>query len=75
MKTIVYFIFTCFISTGAMFGALNAKNPYPLFIVAFGIWALFIWGCHRRWKRKAARQRREQFYDEQMREMLRRLRR
>jgi hypothetical protein len=40
MKTAIYFIITCFISTGALLGATNAKNPFPAFAIAFGIWAL-----------------------------------
>ncbi|MGZ3812296.1 MAG: hypothetical protein ACXVJN_11160 [Mucilaginibacter sp.] len=66
MKTIIYFIFTCGISTGCMFGALNAPNPYPLFAVAFGIWALFIWGCYKRAKRKAEQRNRERLFEEFM---------
>jgi len=52
MKTAIYFIITCFISTGAMLGALNAKNPFPLFGIAFGIWALFLYGCHKRSRKR-----------------------
>ena len=36
MKTFIYFIFTCFISTGAFFAAMNTHNPFPAFAVAFG---------------------------------------
>jgi hypothetical protein len=70
MKTIIYFIFTCFISTGCMFGALNAPNPFPLFVVAFGIWALFIWGCHRRSKKKAEQRNRERLFEEFIRQQM-----
>jgi ABC-type transport system involved in multi-copper enzyme maturation permease subunit len=48
MKTAIYFIITCFISTGALLGATNAKNPFPAFAIAFGIWALFIWGYYQK---------------------------
>jgi len=51
MKTFFYLIFTCFISTGAFLGALNAKSPFPLYAVGFGIWALFLWGLGRRMKK------------------------
>jgi hypothetical protein len=43
MKTTLFFIFTCLVSTGAMLGALHEKNPFPNFAVALGIWLFFIW--------------------------------
>jgi hypothetical protein len=55
MKTVIYFIGTCFISTGALLGALNAKNPFPLFLIAFGVWALFLWGYDKRNKKMVRR--------------------
>ncbi|MBT2560142.1 hypothetical protein J7E50_02765 [Pedobacter sp. ISL-68] len=64
MKTVVYFIFTCFISTGAMLGALNMKNPFPLFAIAFGIWALFLWGCDRRAKKAAHKRTMERAFQD-----------
>jgi len=67
METIVYFILTCFISTGAFFAATNMKNPWPAFAVAFGIWALFFWGWNRRVKKQAARRSREQLFENFMR--------
>jgi len=67
MKTTIYFIFTCFISTGAFMAALNLKNPFPAFAVAFGIWGLFAWGCIRRSKKAAARQGRERLFQSHMR--------
>jgi hypothetical protein len=75
MKTIVYFIFTCFISTGCMFGALNAHNPFPFFAVAFGIWGLFLYGCKKRSERKAEQRRRERLLETYMRHMMRHLKR
>jgi len=71
MKTIVYFILTCFISTGAFFAATNLKNPWPAFAVAFGIWALFFWGWNRRAKKQAQRRFREQLFADYMRAKLR----
>ena len=71
MKTALYFIITCFISTGALLGATNAKNPFPLFGIAFGIWALFLWGYNRRSKKEAERRNRERLFEEYMREQLR----
>ena len=71
MKTVVYFILTCFISTGAFFAAMNLKNPWPAFAVAFGIWALFFWGWNRRVRKQAAQRCRERQFQEYMRSKLR----
>ena len=71
MKTFVYFIGSCFISTFAFFGALSMANPWPCFAVAFGVWALFLWGYNRRTKREAARRSREQLFENYMRSTLR----
>jgi hypothetical protein len=35
------------------FCALAAKNPFPCLGIAFGIWALFLWGYNRRPKLEA----------------------
>lgn len=67
MKTFIYFIATCLISTFALFGALSLKNPFPCFAVAFGIWAIFLWGWSRRSKKEAARRLRERIFEEYMR--------
>lgn len=67
MKIAFFFIATCFISTFALFGALGAKNPFPLFGVAFGIWALFLWGCSRRSKREASKRFHERMFSEYQR--------
>jgi len=75
MKTFLYFVFTCLVSTGALLGALNARNPFPAFAVAFGIWALFLWGCSRRSKKEAERRSREQLFEDYMRSNLRSRRR
>jgi hypothetical protein len=71
MKTAIYFIITCFISTGALLGATNAKNPFPLFGIAFGIWALFLWGYNMRSKKNAERRNQEMFFEDYMRDRLR----
>jgi len=68
MKTVIYFIITCFISTGALLGATNAKNPFPLFGIAFGIWVLFIWGYNKRSKKNAVRRNQERFFEDYMRD-------
>lgn len=71
MKTAIYFIITCFISTGALLGATNAKNPFPAFVIAFGIWALFLWGYNRRSKKEAERRNRERMFEQFMRDRFR----
>jgi hypothetical protein len=71
MKTIIYFIGTLCISTGCMFGALNSTDKLPFFVVAFGIWALFFWGCNKRMKRRAAQRYRERLFEAFMREQMR----
>lgn len=67
MKTFVYLVFTCFISTGAFLGALYSKTPFLLYAVGFGIWALFIWGLNRRLKQKAEKRQQEQQFSDFMR--------
>ena len=67
MKTAVYLIFTCFISTGAFIGALYSKTPFLLYAVGFGIWALFLWGFNRRMKKNAERRDRERYFNDFMR--------
>jgi hypothetical protein len=67
MKTFVYFIITCLISTGALLGATHARNPFPAFGIAFGIWALFLWGYNRRAKKAAQKRHREQLFENYMR--------
>ena len=71
MKTAIYFIITCFISTGALLGETNAKNPFPAFAIAFGIWALFLWGYNRRSKKEAERRNREKLFEQFMRDRFR----
>ena len=67
MKTVCYFIITLLISAGCLLGAMNMKNPFPLFGIAFGIWALFIWCYHLRAKKEAGRRSREQLFENYMR--------
>ncbi len=67
MKTFVYLIFTCFISTGAFIGALYSKTPMILYAVGFGIWALFLWGISRRMKKNAERRYQERQFSNFMR--------
>jgi hypothetical protein len=67
MKTFVYLIFTCFVSTGAFMGALYSKTPLLLYAVGFGVWALFLWGVSRRMKKNAERRDMEQNFQNFMR--------
>jgi protein-S-isoprenylcysteine O-methyltransferase Ste14 len=67
MKTFVYLVFTCFISTGAFMGALYSKTPMMLYAVGFGIWALFIWGVYRRMKKNDERRDMERHFQDYMR--------
>lgn len=67
MKTFVYLVFTCFISTGAFMGALYAQTPFILYTVGFGVWALFLWGVSRRMKRNTERRYQERQFNEFMR--------
>jgi hypothetical protein len=71
MKTTFYLIATCFISFFAFMGALNMKNPFPAFGIAFGIWAVFIWGYNRRSKKDSERRSREQLFEDYMRSKIR----
>lgn len=67
MKTFVYLVFTCFISTGAFMGALYSKTPLLLYAVGFGIWVLFLWGLNRRLKKNAECRDRERYFNDFMR--------
>jgi hypothetical protein len=71
MKTFAYLIITSFISTFAYWGSLGAKNPFPLYGIVFGIWALFIWGCNSRMKKDANRRFRERIFEDYMRDRTR----
>ena len=75
MKTFIYLIFTCFISTGGFLGALNGRHPFVLYGVGFGVWAWFLWGLSRRMKKQAERRQREQSFEDFMRHQMRNFRR
>lgn len=57
MKTFIYLIATCFISTGICLATLNSGHIVSGYAAAIGLWAWFLWGCDRR-KRKAGQKRR-----------------
>lgn len=67
MRTFLFFIFTCLVSTGALLGGLHAKNPFPNFAIAFGIWVLFIWVQGRRSRKLNQQARNEQAFRDHMR--------
>ena len=75
MKTAILFLFTCFISTGAFMAALNLKNPLPAFVVAFGVWVLFIRYYIRRSSKQVERRNMDRYFQEYMRYQVRRERR
>ena len=71
MKTVVYFLFTCFISIGCFYGALYSQTPFLLYAVGFGIWVLFIWGYIRRSKKSAERRHMERNFQDFLRYQVR----
>lgn len=71
MKTVVYFILSCFISTGAFMGALYAPAPILLYLIGFGVWVLFIRGYMKRSRRDAERREMEQSFRNFMRHQVR----
>jgi hypothetical protein len=48
MKNLILFFLTCIIATGAFLAGLSMKNPLPAFIVAFGVWMLFLYRIARK---------------------------
>jgi len=48
MKNLIFFFLTCIIATGAFLAGTTMKNPLPAFIVAFGIWILFLYRMSKR---------------------------
>lgn len=67
MKTALFFLFTCFVVVGALYGALYAKHPLVLYGVAAGMIFLFSRYIARRNRRDAARRNMEQHFQEYMR--------
>jgi hypothetical protein len=68
MKTTLYFILSLLISAGCLLSAVNTRDPFPLFGVAFGIWPLFFWAWKRRLKKVARRREMERQFSEFMRD-------
>jgi hypothetical protein len=67
MKTFLFFIFACLVSTGAMLSALHETNPFSNFALAFGIWVFFVWVQGRRARKRSRQQNGEQQFREFMR--------
>jgi hypothetical protein len=67
MKTVIYFIGTCFISTGFYMAAISSKTPQYGILAGLGIWVLFLWGCNQRAKKAAAKRERERLFDDYLR--------
>ncbi|RFZ91066.1 hypothetical protein D0C36_19175 [Mucilaginibacter conchicola] len=66
-KNVTLFLTCSVISTFAFWGALAAKNPFPCFGIAFGIWVLFFVIASRRNKREAEKRYHERMFNEYMR--------
>jgi len=64
MKTLIIFLITCFIATGAFLGATTASNPYPYFATGWGLWILFFWYVSSNSKRSAQRKEQERLFNE-----------
>jgi len=43
MKNLILFFLTCIIGTGAFLAGTTMENPLPAFLVAFGVWMLFLY--------------------------------
>lgn len=68
LRTFIYAVFTLIISIGGFISArANPNNPWPGFIIAFGIVIWFFWGLNRRWKKIDERRMRERMFEEYMR--------
>lgn len=67
MKNFLYIVLFCFLFNCCYFGALNAKHPATLILVAFAIVVLFAWLMVSRHKKQAQRRQQEQLFEEFMR--------
>jgi hypothetical protein len=70
MKTAIYLVITCLISTGCFMATTNMENPFPAFGAGFGIWLLFIWGYNKRSRKAAQRKFQEHMFQQHMRSIL-----
>lgn len=67
MKTLIYFLCTCFLATGIYMVAIGSSNSLPGILVAFCLWAWFFWGWHKRRQKASQRRERERLLDEWLR--------
>lgn len=59
MKSVIFFLFTTFISIACLMSALGAAHPVLLYAIGFGVWGLFLWYCSALMKKKAERREME----------------
>ena len=71
MKNFLYIVLFCFLFNCCYFGALNAKHPATLILVAVAVVVLFAWLMVTRHKKRAERRQHEQYFQEFMRGQLR----
>lgn len=74
MKNFLYLVLFCFLFNCCYFGALNAKHPATLIVVAAAIVILFAWLMVSRHKKRSERRHREHMFEEFMRSNRQRLR-
>lgn len=67
MKTVILFLFVTFISIACLESALGSKHPLILYVIGFGVWALFAWYCSARMKKQATRRDMERQFNDFMR--------
>jgi len=67
MKNFLYIVLFCFLFNCCYFGALNAKHPLTLILVAAVIVVLFAWLMVSRHKKKNERRQMERMFEEFMR--------
>jgi hypothetical protein len=67
MKSVIFFLFTTFISIACLMSALGAPHPVLLYAIGFGIWGLFLWYCSVRMRKQAARRDMERQFNDFMR--------
>ena len=48
MRTLLLFLVTCIVGTGALLAANTMPHPLPAYLAGFGVWGLFIYYAARR---------------------------
>lgn len=71
MKTFVYLVFTCFISTGSFMCGLNSPSIWPGYLIGFAVWVWFAWNFDARQKRARERRNREKMLNMMLNKVLR----